>query len=430
MADVKVGEIFDGLLVNLKVDNRETIASRRDEIAKSLNKEFRSVEGSTSNQLMVGSYGRGTAIRGISDLDMLYILPALIRGTYKGEDGPKKVLSRTRDAIKARYPSTDVKVDRLVVVAQFQNFKFEVQPVFENEDKSFSYPDTYTKSWKVTKPRAEIDAIRSYDDVTNGNLRNLCRMTRAWKNEHGVVMGGLLIDTLAYNFFQSTTAYDTATTASYDAVVCDFFKFLSEEDDHEHYAALGSGQRVKVKKKFQRKAKNAYELCLEAIDAEGTAKANKSWRLVFGQPVPSAETTEATRAAYPFNNTEEFVEDRYPVDIRYDLSIDCTVTQDGFRTHYLRDMLAKLLPLKPQKSLKFSITECAVPEPYTIKWKVLNRGDEAERRNMVRGQIIDSDSSKHDEATNFRGEHYVDCYVIKEGVVVARDRIAVPITTQ
>jgi hypothetical protein len=102
------------------------------------------------------------------------------------------------------------------VVAQFQNFKFEVQPVFENDDKSFTYPDTKTKSWKITKPRDEIDAMSKSDESTNGNLRNLCRLARAWKNKHGAVIGGLLIDTLAYNFFQGTTDYDAATTSSYD----------------------------------------------------------------------------------------------------------------------------------------------------------------------------------------------------------------------
>jgi hypothetical protein len=67
-----------------------------------------------------------------------------------------------------------------------------------------------------TKPRDEIDAMSKSDESTNGNLRNLCRLARAWKNKHGAVIGGLLIDTLAYNFFQGTTDYDAATTSSYD----------------------------------------------------------------------------------------------------------------------------------------------------------------------------------------------------------------------
>lgn len=426
---METGDIFDGLLANLKVDNNGIISARRDEITKVLNKEFRGLDESTNNQLMVGSYGRFTAIRGISDLDMLYILPPSLWAKYKGENGPSDLLSRARTAIQARYPNTDVKVDRLVVVVTFQSFTFEVQPVFEQEDDSFKYPDTKAKSWKVTKPREEIKEVSTCDSITNGNLRKLCKMARAWKNKHGVVMGGLLMDTLAYNYFQKTTDHHSATTATYDLMARDFFKFLSEEDDRDHYQALGSKQDVKVKKKFQRKAKTAYELCLRAIDAEGKTTVNAKWKKVFGKPVPTADTTKQAASTYSFDNSEQFIEDQFPVDVRYSLTIDCTVTQNGFRPDTLRNMLARRVWLRPQNTLDFRVTECDVPQPYAYKWKVLNRGEEAEKRNEIRGQIINENSPTHRESTKFRGEHYVECYAIKNGIVVARDHVDVPITT-
>ncbi|MBT2673101.1 hypothetical protein J7E95_20030, partial [Streptomyces sp. ISL-14] len=68
-------------------------------------------------------------------------------------------------------------------------------------------------------------------------------------------------------------------------------------------------------------------------------------------------------------------------------------------------------------------------EPYTLKWKVLNRGPEAERRDKIRGQIVDSSKrGVRIEHSDFRGEHVVECYVVKDGVVVARDRIDVPVS--
>ena len=117
------------------------------------------------------------------------------------------------------------------------------------------------------------------------------------------------------------------------------------------------------------------------------------------------------------------------MDVRYNLTIDCTVTQNGFRPDTLRGMLARHAWLKPQKTLDFAVTECDVRGPFKFKWKVLNRGDEAEKRNEIRGQIINEDSRTRRESTKFRGEHYVECYAIKNGVVVARDHIEVPITT-
>ena len=61
-------------------------------------------------------------------------------------------------------------------------------------------------------------------------------------------------------------------------------------------------------------------------------------------------------------------------------------------------------------------------------WKVLNVGDEARRRNMIRGQIVsDGGYCTKKETTDFRGDHVVECYVIKNEVVVARAQIEVPI---
>lgn len=46
------------------------------------------------------------------------------------------------------------------------------------------------------------------------------------------------------------------------------------------------------------------------------------------------------------------------------------------------------------------------------------------------GQIIESSShNERIEHSDFRGNHVVECYIIKDGVVVARDYVDVPITT-
>lgn len=426
---MKVSEIFDTLIENLKVGDASTaIAARRDEITKALNKDFKLVEGSTANRLVVGSYGRHTAIRGVSDLDMIYILPANLRSSYDSDTGPRRILNRVRDDLKARYPNTDIQVDQCVVRVRFTSnkFKFEVQPAFENADCSFDYPDTRSESWRVTKPRDEITATRDCNDRTSKNMRYLARMARAWKDTNGVVMGGLLIDTLVHRFFSTTTKYDDKGSLWFNFMVRDFFKFLSDEPDKDYYLALGSNQQVTVKKRFQPKAMKAYNRCIEAIADEGKASANKTWRQVFGAAVP----LEITESARSFSDTEEFIENLFPVDIGHSVTIDCKVAQNGWPPTLLRTMLRNRTPLLANKGLDFTITECSVPQPYDVKWKVLNRGDEAERRNNIRGQIISSSRSgvRH-ERTRFRGEHVVECYVVKDGIVVARDVIDVPIST-
>lgn len=430
---MSVADMFSDFLDNLVIDNADTISLRYGELTAALNKTFRDTESKTANTLQVGSFGRYTGVNGISDLDMLYVMPKTKWETYK-DNKQLKLLQDVKTAILNRYPRTEVRVDRLVVTVTYTDFYVEVQPVFEQDDGSFKYPDTNNGGkWKITKPREEMKAVSDLDTCKNSNLKRLCKMTRAWKNKHGVGIGGLLIDTLSYNFMDSTCDYDTKSFLYYDYLSRDFFKYLSELPEQDRYAAPGSGQHVKVKKAFQRKAKKAHRLCLDAIESEQNKGVNDKWKKVYGRPFPAnAEPVNEGAIACnskTWDDTEQFIEDRYPIDIRYTLKIDCIVKQNGFQECRLRDMLAKFLPLLPKKTLEFSILEIDVPGNYSIEWKVLNRGDEARKRNKIRGQIVpDAGYRRKTEPTEFKGDHIVECYAIQNGVVVAKDRIHVPIS--
>ena len=220
---MSISDDFKAFLENIQVDNADTISLRYGEVTAALNKQFRDTESKTANSLQVGSYGRWTAIKGVSDLDMIYIISSGKWDEYKSS-GQTKLLQDTKEAIKRRYPTTTVRVDRLVVRVLYNDFHIEVMPAFKQDDGSYKYPDTANGgSWKITKPQAELDEMREANKRKNRNLRRLCKMARAWKNKHGVAMGGLLIDTLAYNFLESTDEYDDRSYYYYDWMCRDFF---------------------------------------------------------------------------------------------------------------------------------------------------------------------------------------------------------------
>lgn len=119
----------------------------------------------------------------------------------------------------------------------------------------------------------------------------------------------------------------------------------------------------------------------------------------------------------------------FPVDIKFRLTIDCEVKQNGFRETLLRTMLRQNRPLMINKQLTFFIDENEVGEKgldYQVYWKVRNRGEEAIKRNQLRGEVTKGKSEKT-ERTSFKGGHYVECYIIHNGVCVARNSINVPI---
>ncbi len=425
-------EAFNKFLDNIKVDNPETFSDRYKEITKKLNKTFRNTDSETNNCLQVGSYGRYTGIKGISDLDMLYIMPSSSWEMYK--NSPGQLLRKVKDVLVERYPKTKIKVDRLVVDVFFSNFTFEVQPVFEEkngEEINYKYPDTKTNTYKITKPRQEQDEMADFRQNHGEPHRHLCKMVRVWKNNVGVGMGGLLVDTLTHRFLSSHAEYDNANKSQYGEMCRDFFEYLKNEPKQDHYQALGSGQDVKVKHPFRAKAGVAYKKAKEAIDEDNENKRHNAWRELFGRQFPKASSGAEENRAFASDNysdPEEFIENKYPVDIRYDMKLDCWIARNGFREHLLSELLSRGQRISRVRSLDF-IIKTDVPFPYEVKWKARNVGSEAVKRNCLRGEIIDSNrkDSVRRESADFFGPHYMEAYIIKDGVVVARDRIEVPI---
>jgi len=433
---LNTGEIFEEFLANLAIKNRSEISNRYKRITKKLNKKYYDSESETNHSLQVGSYGRGTAINGISDLDMIFELPWEVYDKYDEyeSNGQSALLQEVKNCIKETYPNTDVSGDGQVVVVSFKDYKIEVLPGFLNDDSSYTYPDSNDGgSWKTTNPRPEISEINKKNKSTNGNLKQLCKMIRSWKNKNGIAMSGLLIDTFCYNFFNQTESYNDNSFSVYDALSRDFFEYLKEQNDNQNFwHAPGSNQRVYRTGKFKKKAKKANELCLEAIAKKENKTVYSIWRKIYGNAFPYPNETTARAAEISkisgisrVDYNEQFIEDLYNIDIRYSLKIDCRVTpRDGFRT----TLLSEVPFLKTGEKLNFFIVRNYVSKPYKVLWKVRNCGDEAIRRNEIRGEIFeDKGLEQIEEISIFRGLHFVECYIVKNNVCVARDKIEVPI---
>ena len=110
---MNTSQIFKEFLTNIKISDEKAgdISYRYGRITKSLNQEFRDTDSKTANSLQVGSYGRYTGINGISDLDMIFILPGSKWEVFNKAGGQKKLLLDTKSAIFNNYSSSDIQVD-------------------------------------------------------------------------------------------------------------------------------------------------------------------------------------------------------------------------------------------------------------------------------------------------------------------------------
>ena len=286
---------FRSFCADIQVQDAGTISTRYKAITRRLNIDFWTTTSETAHSLYVGSYGRNTAIHGFSDLDMVFELPADLYFQYDkyAGNGQSALLQAVRNSMQKTYSTSSVGADGQVVVVSFQDgITFEVVPVFINKAGSYTFPDaTGGGSWKTTNPRPEIAAIRDRNIACNGNLVPLCRMMRAWKNKQEVPIGGLLVDTLAYQFIDSWEHKDKSYLY-YDYMCRDFFRFMADQNrEQEFWKAPGSGQYVYRKGLFEWKATRCHNLAREAIEHETASpkrewSAKQKWREIFGTTFP------------------------------------------------------------------------------------------------------------------------------------------------
>ncbi|MBD3361151.1 nucleotidyltransferase [Candidatus Peregrinibacteria bacterium] len=287
---MSVSNKFNNFCSNIRIPKNvvDKISYRYKRITKQLNHDFWSTDSETLHSFYVGSYGRDTDIH-TSDIDMIFRLPYTVYeriNEYIG-NGQSALLAEVRNSLQKTYSTSHIKGDGQVIGINFDDgINFEIIPAFVNKDNSYTYPDSNDGGkWRTTNPKPEIEAIRKTNDECNGNLKNLCRMVRSWKEKCNVPMGGLLIDTLAYQFLRNWN-HRTDSYTYYDWMTRDFFKFVKDQDkDKTYWLSPGSGQYVWKKGDFNYKAKRAYNLSLEAIDYEDREmpySANEKWQEIYG----------------------------------------------------------------------------------------------------------------------------------------------------
>lgn len=400
--------------------------TRIQRITKRLNKTYYDNDSLDENMLIVGSIGRNTSIHQVSDWDCIFDLPNSVYRKFDKYDcnGQSHLLQEIKKEILKTYSSTDIKGDGQVVVISFTDGVLELVPGFKQNDESYKYPNSKNGgSWKTTKPIPEQDEANNLAQNTDNFYLHLCRILRKWKNKIGFSFKGLLIDTLVKNFIDDNSNIDLSFD-NFKNIIISLFEHLSKEKSEcAYWFALGSNQHITNDDNgtFVNKAADAYELLKESSDMI------ESFRELFCKDFAKDLKIENYRSV-----NEEFPEEKFSIDIRYDLQLDCTVQQNGFREHKLSSFLRKNLKLKINKSLTFKISYHNIPKDIFAKikwyWKVKNTGEEAIRRNCERGKIFNGNNMLS-ETTNFNGNHYVECFAVIKDVLIAKAHIDVPIST-
>jgi hypothetical protein len=174
-----------------------------------------------------------------------------------------------------------------------------------------------------------------------------------------------------------------------------------------------------------------------AFDEKNREISIAKWRGVFGDEFKSEVLSkkalgEPFRASVPWADEQFINQPPYDFPLRLiptyqvhitgrvrGLAIGQATQRNGFRQFELSKQGNRV---PKQRRLQFTITS-NVPGPYRVYWKVRNGGREANEAKALRGEISkDQGSRQKIESTLYAGQHYVECYIVKDNVVVAQDR--------
>ena len=295
--------------------------------------------------------------------------------------------------------------------------------------------------WTSRELRGLTDWFKTQNDNSNGKLRKVVRLSKmfcksrfSWKN----MPSGLL----------QTVLCDEMLQDSYDRIDELFYYTMKEivnriEESTSVVAPVDNGRDLTPRQSDKQKMtnwKNRLKSKLADLDilfSEDCTKADaiQAWYGFFDHEFWNENETKSEynklrcfdKSVCSFGDNEQFIEEMFPVNQVYSCKISCIVSRNGWRPKPIGEFLSLLqryLPHNFEIRCTMEYTNC--PPPYKIFWMVRNVGVEAERRNMLRGEIYERGNSIV-EHSNFFGKHYIECYIVKDGVCVAKDKVDIPI---
>lgn len=295
--------------------------------------------------------------------------------------------------------------------------------------------------WTKRDLRGLNEWFKTQNDNSEGKLRKVvrlskmfCKYRKSWKN----MPSGLL----------QTVLCDEKLQESYKRIDELFYYTMKEivnrlETNTSVSAPVDDGRDLTPRNLDTQRMtnwKNRLKSKLEDLDIlfkDDCSKADAllAWYGFFNHDYWNEQISEAasyslkplSKAVCAFVDNEQYIEELYPVKLSYYCRVSCIVTGNGWRPKPLTELLSILkhyLPHNFEIRCTLDYTNC--PPPYKIFWKVKNVGPEAARRNQIRGQIVEKGNCIV-EHSNFFGNHYIECYVVKEGVCVAKERVNIPI---
>ncbi len=281
---------FTQFIANLSISQSDAndAQTKYDGVARKLHSHYYTTAFDGSTRRLIGSYGKGTAVRPPRDVDILFMMPysEYVRYNSYSGNGQSQLLQDIRAILQDRYSTTDgIRGDGQVVVVPFTGgHSVELLPAWRSTENKFIIPNTHAGgSWRTADHDAEISNVADSDKRSNGDTRRLIKMMKIWQAECNVPIKSIVLELRAVNFLNTWPNAGKGHTY-YDWMVRDYLSELVGKVN-AYCDMPGTTERCQYGDAWLSRAETARDRAIKACEFEAQNlehSATIEWRKIFG----------------------------------------------------------------------------------------------------------------------------------------------------
>ena len=374
-----------------------------------------------------GSYAKHTCIRPAKDDDHRDV-DVVVETDYETVSDSADVIIELRDALleSSKYDSAHLQTHSVGI--ELSKIDIDVVPLASEGERRFigCIDDA---SWTETNPKGHIDWSTEVNKEHNGKYKPVVKIMKWWRREKcpddrrwpkGITLEKIIAD----NFPDGDALYEDLVIGLMENIV----DSLSEDVEKGLVPAvidpvldtnnLAAGYTNADFSSFL----SAIEECLDVIQEHGSC--NDSWREILGSrfPVSTKNQSNSTLALMPTASAlcvSHRQQPPWPITKKKPGVI--VIAEVTFPDGHVERISNNGRTIPKNCGIDYLVLRSKGLSSLTAKWQVVNTGAEAYAATCPRGGFENSNirnGGRH-EATAYTGRHYVQCFLIKNGVCVA-----------
>lgn len=379
------------------------------------------------DSFLSGSYAKHTSIRPVKN-DKKRDVDIIVVTNYSTREDPKSVMEELLQALLDSTTYKTAEIQHHSIGLELSSISVDVVPVVrdEEDEELLWVGDSETGEWAITDPKGHKEWSTQINEENDGKYKPLVKLFKWWRrincpSDVRYPKGITLEKIIADNVGDSRKSYEELVIETTENIISKYkedysdlfiLPVINDPSDKIENNNLLAGYSSSDFSAFINKLVEHMQL----LNDEGTN--NTTWRSIFGTEFPASSSSNLAVNALICKNAYHREKPKWPWNRGGAAFITLTVQDEyGNIIEYSNNGSS----LKKGYNLFFNACT-GVKKPFTVMWQVTNTGEEARAQNCLRGNFEPSNigTTGRKEKTSYTGSHAVQCFIIKNGICVAK----------